>query len=64
MDIAGYILIGILVLIVIDLVVAGGAVTATCVGAVAGVMAHPVMWLVVLVVAGIFLAGIAAFAWP
>ena len=62
-DILGYVLIGLLVLVVLDVVVAGGVVTATCTGAVAGVMAHPAMWLVILMVAVILFTGIGALAW-
>ncbi len=63
MDILGYVLIAILALVVLDLVVAGGAMTATCAGAVMGVMAHPATWLVVLALALIAVLGIGALAW-
>ncbi len=63
MDIASFVVIGIVALLALDLVVAGGAVTMTCAGAVVGVMAHPATWLVLLVVAAILFAGIGALAW-
>ena len=63
MDILGYVLIAALAFVVLDLVVAGGAVTATCAGAVAGAMAHPAAWLVVALLAVILLAGFGAVAW-
>ena len=63
MDIASFVVIGIVALLALDLVVAGGAVTMTCAGAVVGVMAHPATWLVLLVVAAILFAGIEALAW-
>ena len=63
MDIASFVVIGVVALLALDLVVAGGAVTMTCAGAVVGVMAHPATWLVLLVVAAILFAGIGALAW-
>ncbi len=63
MDILGYVLIAILALVVLDVVVAGGAMTATCAGAVVGVMAHPATWLVVILLAVTLLAGFGAVAW-
>lgn len=63
MDLIGYLLIAILVLVVLDLVVAGGGVTASCAGAVMGLMAHPATWLVVLALALIAVLGIGALAW-
>ena len=63
MDIASFVVIGIVALLALDLVVAGGAVTMTCAGAVVGVMAHPATCLVLLVVAAILFAGIGALAW-
>ncbi len=63
MDILGYVLIAILALVVLDVVVAGGAVTATCAGAVMGLVAHPATWMVVLLLAVILVAGFGAVAW-
>jgi hypothetical protein len=63
MDIVGIVLVAIAALVVLDLVVAGGAVTVTCAGALVGVMAHPATWLVILIVAVILFAGIGALAW-
>ncbi len=63
MDIVGFVVIAVVALLVLDLAVAGGAVTMSCAGAVVGVMAHPATWLALLVAAAVLFAGIGALAW-
>ena len=62
-DILGYLLIAVGALVLLDLVVGGGAATRSCAGAAVGVMTHPATWLVVVLLAVILLAGFGAVAW-
>lgn len=63
MDTIGLLALFAAVLLLVDLLFAGGAVTVTCAGAAMSVMAHPLSWLVLLLLAVILFTGFGAVLW-